>query len=172
MKKRKKIIVTIDGVAKEVNLSEKLLEAVEIAHATSSVYGLGGSTRKKLDDFFASQLKLFEEIRNNPANSQRKQWVMFAEAFQIYSTESPVLLGALEWVENKAGQDGFTARMVNVDNILQDAYLNGRLVHTNHDDPYKDMVEDFQSWAGERLVKANLHVGFVRFIKYFYSLIK
>ena len=60
--KRKKIIVTIDGVAKEVNLSEKLMEAVESAHANSGVYGLGGSTRKKLDDFFASQLKLFEEI--------------------------------------------------------------------------------------------------------------
>ena len=170
--KRKKITVTIDGVAKVVNLSEKLREAVETAHANSGVYGLGGSTRKKLDDFFAPQLKLFEEIRANPENSQRKQWVMFAEAFKIYSNEAPILLGALEWVEMKVGLDDFTARMVNVDNILRDAYLNGRLQHTNHDDPYKDMVEDFQSWAGDRLVKANLHVGFVRFIKYFYSLIK
>lgn len=181
--KPNRITVVIDGVPKMVDRkllanavwcdgmeAERILEALVKAHERSEVYGLGGSTRKKLVDFFAPQLERFAQLRADSATAVPSKTMLFAEAFQISSNQSPILMSALEWVEKKSELQEFKGGNITLDSVLLDSYLNGLLKGPG--DPYKLMVADFHAWAGDSLSKANLHVGFVRFLKFFYSLIK
>ena len=182
-KQKLKITVVIDGVPKVVDQkllanavrcgeteANRIWEALVKAHERSEVYGLGGSTRKNLEGFFAPQLERFAQLQADSATAASSKTMLFAEAFQISSNQSPILMSALEWVEKKSELQDFKGGNITLDRVLLDSYLNGLLKGPG--DPYKLMVADFHAWAGESLSKANLHVGFVRFLKFFYSLIK
>ena len=165
-----KIVILHNGVPKEVTVSEEVAQMLNKAYDESKCYGLGGSTAKKLKDFYKKQLAEFERLKADEANKGRSATMLFAEAFHIYSNEAPLLLMAMEWVEKQKGKEGFSSRQITLDNFLNEDVFEGRLpVQYN---PYVLLVEDFAAWAGKSLVNAQLSVSFVRFVKFFYAVIK
>lgn len=165
--KRTKYIVVVNNVPKVVTVDAKMAEMLEKAYAESHVYGLGGNTERKLRDFFAKELLEFEQlVEENPEESKSR---LFANVFNIYSNESPLLWEALQWVEKHKDEEGFSSRQITKENILGEV-VGYRLNPTY--DLYSQLVQDFESWSGKRLVDANLRVSFVRFLKWFYVLIK
>lgn len=165
-----KVTVTIvrNGVPKMVEVDSNLGEMLEKAYADSNVYGLGGSTARKLNDFFRKQIAEFKKLMED--EPERSKAAAFAEAFLIYSNQSPLLLEALQWVEKHSADEGFTSRYISMDNFLSEDVLGWRLERSS--EPYPQLVTDFSEWAGKTLIDANLGVSFVRFVKFFYTLIK
>lgn len=165
----KQITITIGkGVPKVIAVDEEMSIMLENAYATSNVYGLGGSTARKLKDYFAKELAEYEAlVKENP---ERNKSLIFCEAFSIYSNESPLLVEALQWVEKSASKEGFSSRMISIDSFVTDNVLGWRLERSS--EFYPQLVADFNAWAGKSLVEANLNVSFVRFCKFFYTLIK
>ena len=151
-----------------VEVDAKLGEMPEKAYADSNVYGLGGSTARKLNDFFRMQIAEFRQLMEEKL--ERSKAMAFAEAFRIYSNQSPLLLEALQWVEKHSADDGFSSRYISMDKFLSEDVLGWRLERGS--EPYPQLVADFSEWAGKTLIDANLGVSFVRFVKFFYTLIK
>lgn len=172
MKQRKnaRFTVTIvkDGLAKEVTVPAELAEMLDNAYAQSNIYGLGGSTAKKLNDFFVKELTEFNELCQSHEGHSKA--TLFCQAFYIYSNEAPLLAEALRWVEEHKNDEGFTSRKITMDTLMEKESLGYRLDITR--DYYAQLVADFESWTGRRLIEANLRVSFVRFLKWFYALIK
>lgn len=169
-KRNAKVVILQNGVPKEVTVSEEMAKMLNKAYDESKCYGLGGSTAKKLMDFYKKQLAEFERLKTDETNQGRSATLLFAEAFHIYSNEAPLLLMAMEWVETQKNNKEFSSRQITLDNFLDKNVFNGRLpVQYN---PYVLLVEDFEAWAGKSLVNAQLNVSFVRFVKFFYAVIK
>ena len=171
MKQRKNamtVVIVKNGLPKEVNVTDEIAKMLENAYQQSRVYGLGGSTTRKLKDFFGLELAEFQRlVENDQAHGKA---FLFCEAFHIPSNESPLLVEALRWVEYHKDDEGFSSRTITLDTLLMEDVLGYRLpVEYN---PYTLLVEDFEAWVGKRLVDAKLSVSFMRFLKFFYSLIK
>lgn len=170
MKQKENMTVTIvmNGLPKEVTVDAKLAEMLNCAYEQSKIYGLGGSTARKLKDFFAKNLDKFERLCKDNENLSKAY--LFCEAFGIYSNESPLLVEALQWVEEHKLDESFSSRMISIDVLMERENLGYRLDPAH--DSYAQLVADFEAWTGRRLIEANLRVSFVRFLKFFYALIK
>lgn len=166
----KEITVMYNGVAKVVEVPDSVSQFVEKAYAESRVYGLGGNTTRKLKDMFATNLAEYERLVVEKAPDDFKA-ISFCQAFEIYSNESPLLVDALIWIEKRVkSQAKFSSRDISMENLLEKGVLGHRLNPTM--DPYSQLVYDFGQWSRQMFVHANVNVGFVRFCKFFYSVIK
>lgn len=162
------VTIVKNGLPKEVTVTAELAEMLDMAYSSSNIYGLGGSTARKLKDFFGKELKEFEQLCNENENLSKAY--LFCEAFRIYSNESPLLVEALQWVEEHKSDEGFSSRQITIDTLMEKESLGYRLDPTHAS--YGQLVADFDAWTGRRLIEANLRVSFVRFLKFFYALIK
>lgn len=166
----KEITVMYNGVAKVVEVPDAVSQFVEKAYAESRVYGLGGNTTRKLRDMFATNLLEYENLVAESSPDEFKT-LSFCQAFEIYSNESPLLVDALIWIERRVKSKAkFSSRDISIENLLEKGVL-GHLINPTTD-PYSQLAYDFSQWSRQMFVHANVNVGFVRFCKFFYSVIK
>jgi hypothetical protein len=92
--------------------------------------------------------------------------VAFAKACNIYSNESPLLFDLLCWVDRVVADKKATTKSINCRNAI--AYLNYRHPGTYK---YSDVAREFRKLK-KALFGDNMRVGFVKFMKLYFSAVE
>lgn len=164
------VVVVKNGVAKEVNVPKDIARMLEEAYENAKVVGISQSTYKAMAEMLAGKILLYKQILQEADDKEMfAKAIAFCRAFDIYSNESPMLIDIMLWVDRSVEEFGekFTSRQVNSRNIM--SYLRGKAI--NGKATYGELNKDFKLWARSLFSSCDLKVGFVKFAKFYYSVV-
>lgn len=169
-KERKRLFMEVDGVVKEIDmkkLSGNVVFALEEAYDRSKIVGISRNLYAYMAEFLAEETTEYS-LAVSGISGETVKSKTFASKFEINSKETPCLLESLFWVEtNVLFNPDFTSRDINMKNVK--TYLaqimDGRC-------SYAKMAKEFKDWSQNPFKFGDMMIGFIRFLKYFYSLIK
>ena len=167
------VVVIRNGIAKEVHLPYEIVRVLEEAYEQEKVVGISSATYNAMAEMLACKLMAYHRIlaegTDGAADDIYAKAVAFAQAFEIYSDESPMLFEIMCWIDREVkGNSAFSSRDINCRTI-------NRLLRGHWDDDenitYKSALKDFKVWARCMFSHAELKVGFVKFAKFYYSVV-
>lgn len=158
------VIVIRDGVAKELNgLSESMEQALKEAYDKEPIRGLSRESYRAMNDMLMARILEYQRLVK--ANEEIKS-IAFANAMDIYSNESPLLIDLLAAIDSLAQNNSeFSSKNINMKNMIN-------MLEALNKQPYKysEVNRDFKEWAKELFKFSSLKIGVVRFCKYYYSI--
>lgn len=169
------VIVIKDGEARQIHdLPLGLRNQLERYYDEEPVVGISRKCYLAMEKLLEKQLVKYKASLNQKEYSDEmfEKAMKFAQTFEVYSDESPLLFELLCWVDRVLNEsNSATSRRINSRAALQ--YLNRR----NSDVPYsyRDVAREFN-----RLKKSifgdtdtyDIKVGFVKFIKFYFAVNK
>ena len=165
----KRLFMEVNGIVKELDmtrLSAAVVDALEKEYAKSKVVGISRKLYNYMTEYLADQTADYL-LAINEANSEAAKAKIFASRFGVKCNESPCLLASLCWVETMVDIDPeFSSKDISIRSVRN--YLSQLLGHCS----YGRMSKEFKEWDENPFKYTDMMVGFVRFLKYFYSLIK
>lgn len=169
-KERKRLFMEVNGIVKEIDmekLSDNVVFALEEAYDRSKIVGISRSLYIYMAEFLAEETTEYSLAVSGVSGDTVKSKI-FANKFEINSKETPCLLESLFWIETNALiNPSFTSRDINMKNVR--AYL---ALTMNGKCSYAKMAKEFKDWSKNPFKYSDMMIGFIRFLKYFYSLIK
>lgn len=168
--KRKRLFMEVNGVVKEIDmqkLSDNVVLALEEAYDSSKVVGISRNLYAYMTEFLAEQTTEYS-LAVIGVSGEAVKAKTFANKFEISYNENPCLLAGLCWVEtNTLINPDFTSRDINMKNVKNylAQLMDGRC-------SYAKMAKEFKDWSQNPFKFSDMMIGFIRFLKYFYSLIK
>lgn len=171
MQKDNTIVVVIrNGIAKELHLPIDIVKILEEAYEKERVVGISQDTYNAMAEMMSYKLMTYHRILSETEEHEMfDKAIAFAQAFDIYSDESPLLFEIMCWINREVeGNQTFSSRDINCKTI-------NRLLKSHRDEDtsitYRSAMKDFKSWARCLFSSCDLHVGFVKFAKFYYSVV-
>lgn len=161
------VIVIRDGVAKELkNLPESMEQALEEAYDKEPIRGLSRESYMAMNDMLMARILEYQRL-TKADEEETVNAVAFANAMDIYSNESPLLIDLLAVIDRLVQDypESFSSKNINMKNMIN-------MLEALNKQPYKysKVNRDFKEWAKELFKFSNLKIGVVRFCKYYYSI--
>lgn len=161
------VVVIKNGIAKEVKVSDRLAKELEEAYDRSKVVGISYDTYVAMAEMLALRVADYRQAKGELAEDVEmfRETVAFSRAFEIYSNESPMMLNMMFWIERQAGRKDFSSKDISAKT------LRYAIERAGQEYSYRLAAKDFKAWARELFHCQDLHVGFMKFLKFYYSVI-
>jgi hypothetical protein len=167
------VIVIKDGEARQIHdLPLELRNQLERYYDEEPVVGISRKYYLAMEKLLENQLVKYKDSlkRKEYSDEMFEKAMKFAQTFEVYSDESPLLFELLCWVDRVLDESNtVTSRRINSRAALQ--YLNRRNSDVSY--YYRDVAREFN-----RLKKSifgdtyDIKVGFVKFIKFYFAVNK
>lgn len=159
-----------NGVVKELDvklLPDNVIEALEEAYDKTKIVGFSKQRYGEVAEFTKEQTTAyFEDMRSNGGKTEMEAAKTFATNFGIFN-DMPMLFDALCLVNSMALDEECTSKDVNCREIVWN--LNNWTVYGCS---YARVQKEFKEWKENPFNGSGMHVGWIRFLKYFFSLVK
>ena len=169
--KRVLLIMKKGNDVKEIDVKSlpgDVVKSLEEAYDRTKVVGISRETYAEMVEVMALMLSEYsDELATTTDAGMYSRAVAFANGCGIDSTDSRLLFDILCWVDRNVREHGntFTSRDVNIREIR--AYLKTIYGKCS----YYEMSTDFGRWARKLFSTHGLKVGFVKFAKFYLSLV-
>ena len=168
--KNARILMMKGDEVKEIDvnlLPKKVVRALEDAYDQTKVVGISRDTYAEMAETMAFMLSEYREELKTADEEMFHQAIAFANGFGIDSRDSRFLFDTFCWIDRNIADHGdkFTSKDVNSREIR--AYLKSQYGHCT----YNDMYRDFKHWARELFTSRGMRVGFVKLVKFYYSVV-
>ena len=161
-----KILVIRNGIAKEIQLSWEIVRLLEDAYENGKVVGISQKTYNGMVELLEDRLMEYHRLLEEKTDGgMYAKTVAFAQAFEIYSDESPMVFEVMCWINREVEMNKkFSCRSINCQSVTG-------FIKTDINVTYRSLMKDFKEWACCLFSSKGLHIGLVKFAKFFYSII-